>query len=50
MYYKIDGTTIDNVERLGLVMPLYNLIEYSSSYSGTTGSSWFYSEDKASNF
>ena len=35
---KIDGTKIDNVERLGLVMPLYNLIEYSSSYSGTTGS------------
>ena len=35
---KIDGTIIDNVERLGLVMPLYNLIEYSSSYSGTTGS------------
>ena len=28
-------------------MPMYNLIEYSSNYSKTTGSSLFYSKDKA---
>ena len=35
MHYlvKIDGTTINDAENLDLVMPLYNLIKYSSSYS-----------------
>ena len=47
---KIDGTTIDNIEDLDLVMPMYNLLEYSSNYSYTTGSLWFYSEDEATNF
>ena len=28
-------------------MQIYNLIEYSSNYSETIGSSWFYSEDAA---
>ena len=31
-------------------MPIYNLIEYSSNYSETTGSLWFYSKDEATNF
>ena len=31
-------------------MPMDNLIECSSHYSETTGSLWFYSKDKASNF
>ena len=35
---KIDATTIDNAENLDLVMPIYNLIEYSSNYFETTGS------------
>ena len=35
---KIDGTTIDDAEDLDLVMPVYNLIEYSSNYTETTGS------------
>ena len=47
---KIDGTTIDDIEDLDLVMPMYNLIEYSSNYSETTGSLWFYSKDEATNF
>ena len=34
---KIDGTTTDNAEDLDLVMLMYNLIEYSSNYSETTG-------------
>ena len=47
---KIDGTTIDDAENFDLVMPMYNLIEYSSDYSETTGSLWFYSKDEANNF
>ena len=47
---KIDETTIDDAENLDLVMPVYNLIEYSSNYSETTGSLWFYSKDEATNF
>ena len=35
---KIDGTTIDDAEVLDSVMPMHNLIEYSSNYSETTGS------------
>ena len=30
---KIDGTTIDNVKDLDIVISMYNLIEYSSNYS-----------------
>ena len=29
---------------------MYNLLEYSSSYSDTTGSLWFHSKDEATNF
>ena len=47
---KIDGATIDDAEDLDLVMPIYNLIEYSSNYSETTGSLWFYSKVEATNF
>ena len=47
---KIDETTTDHAEDLDLVMPMYNLIEYSSNYSETTGSLWFYSKDEATNF
>ena len=31
-------------------MSMYNVIEYSSNYSEITGSFWFYSKDKATNF
>ena len=37
----IDGTTIDHAENLDLVMPMNNLIEYSSNYSKKTGSYGF---------
>ena len=30
-------------------MAMYNLIEYSSNYSETTGSLWFNSKDEATN-
>ena len=31
-------------------MAIYNLIEYSSSYSETARSLWFYSKDEATSF
>ena len=47
---KIDGTIMDDAEDLDMVIPMHNLSEYSSSYYDTTGSLWFYSKDKATNF
>ena len=47
---KITGTTIDDAEDLDLVMPMYNLIEYSSNYSETTGSLRFCSKGEATRF
>ena len=47
---KIDEATINDAEDLDLAMSVYNLIEYSSSYSETTESLWFYFEDEATNF
>ena len=35
---KIDGTTIHDAENLYMAIPMYNLLEYSSNYSKTTGS------------
>ena len=29
---------------------MYNLLEYNSNYSDTTGSVWFYSKDESTNF
>ena len=46
---KIVGTTIDDAEKLDLLMPMYNIIDYSSNYSKTTGSLWFYSKNETSN-
>ena len=47
---NIDGTTIVDTEDLDLIMPMYNLIEYIWSYSGTTGHLWFYWKDDATDF
>ena len=47
---KITGTTIDDAEDLDLVMLMYNLLEYSSNYSETTGSLWFYSKGEVTHF
>ena len=44
-----DETTIDDAEDLDLIMLMYNLLEYSSNRSDTTGSLWFYSIDEATN-
>ena len=34
---KITKTLIDNAEDLDVLMPMYNLLEYSKSYRKTTG-------------
>ena len=34
----INNTEIDNVKDIDIVMPMYNLIEYSDNYSKTSGS------------
>ena len=43
---KISNTFIDNVEDLNIVMPIYNLVEYSNTYSMTAGSLWDYYGDE----
>ena len=45
---KINGVKIDNAEDLDVVMPMYNLLEYSKNYKKTTGSLWNYYRDKPS--
>ena len=47
---KINETTLDDAEDFDLVMPMDNLIKYSSNYSETKGSLWFYSKDETTNF
>ena len=47
---EVDRTKIDDAEDLDLVVIMYNLLEYSSSYSDKTGSLWFHSKDEATNF
>ena len=42
---KINNTQIDNAEYIDIVMPMYNLIEYSDNYSKTSGSFWQYCKD-----
>ena len=42
---KINSTQIDNAEYIDIVMPMYNLIEYSDNYSKTSGSLWQYCKD-----
>ena len=42
---KINNTQIDNAEYIDIVMPMYNLIEYSNNYSKTSGSLWQYCKD-----
>ena len=42
---KINITQIDNAKDIDIVMPMYNLIEYSNSYSKTSGRLWQYCKD-----
>ena len=42
---EINNTQIDNAKNIEIVMPMYNLIEYSDNYAKTTGSLWQYCKD-----
>ena len=37
---EISNVEIDNAKDIGIVMPMYNLIDYSDNYSKTSGSLW----------
>ena len=43
---EIDNTQIDNTKDIDIVMPMYNLIEYSDNYAKTTGNLWQYFRDE----
>ena len=43
---KINNVLIDNAEDLDIVMPMYNLLEYSRNYRKTTGRFWNYYRDE----
>ena len=43
---KINNTLINNAEDLDIVMPMYNLLEYSKNFRKTTGSFWNYYRDE----
>ena len=43
---EINNTEIDNAKDIDIVMPMYNLIEYSDNYSKTSGSLWQYYKDE----
>ena len=42
---RVNNTDIDNAQNIDIVMPMYNLIEYSDNYLKTSGSLWQYYKD-----
>ena len=42
---EINNTQVDSAKDIDIVMPMYNLIEYSDNYAKTTGSLWQYCKD-----
>ena len=42
---RINNTDKDNAHDIDIVVPIYNLIEYSDNYSKTSGSLWQYYKD-----
>ena len=46
---EINNTQVDNAKDIDIVMPLYNLIEYSDNYAKTSGSLWQYYRDESNN-
>ena len=43
---EITNTLVDNAKDIDIVMPMYNLIEYSDNYAKTSGSLWQYFRDE----
>ena len=46
---RINNTDIDNAHDIDIVIPMYNLIEYSDNYSKTSGSLWQYYKENPNN-
>ena len=46
---KINGVLLETAEGLDIAMPMYNLLEYSKSYSKTSASLWNYYRDELTN-
>ena len=42
---EINNMQIDNAKDIDIVMPMYNLIEYSDNYANSTGSLWQFCKD-----
>ena len=42
---RINYTDIDNAHDIDIVIPMYNLVEYSDNYSKTSGNLWQYYKD-----
>ena len=43
---KVNNTQIDNAEFIDIVMPMYNLVEYSHNFSKTSESLWQYCKER----
>ena len=43
---EINNTQVHNAKDIDIIMPMYNLIEYSDNYAKTTGSLWQYFRDE----
>ena len=42
---EINNTQVDHANDIDVIVPLYNLLEYSPAYEKTTGSLWQYCKD-----
>ena len=43
---EINNTQVDDAQDIDIIMPMYNLTEYSDAYSNTSGSLWKYYRDE----
>ena len=46
----INDEYVDNADNLDIIMPMYNLTEYSDNYSHTSGSLWQFKRDEQNIF
>ena len=47
---EINNTQVDNTKDIDIVMPMYNLIEYSDNYAETLGLLWQYYRDEPNDY
>ena len=46
VHKRNNNTQIDNAKDIDVIIPMYNLIEYSNNYSKTSASLWRYYRDE----